>query len=67
MLVANNIHVAGIEHIVDEQGTIYTYDINTNTNYNPRAEGRAGRSGMRAIAELLNGELPATGSTARAA
>ncbi len=67
MLVANNIHVAGIEHIVDAQGTIYTYDINTNTNYNTRAESRAGRSGMRAIAELLNAELAATGSTARAA
>jgi hypothetical protein len=59
MLRANDIHVAGIEFIVDGDGEAYTYDINTNTNYNPRAEARAGRSGMRAIAELLGRELQA--------
>ncbi len=59
VLIANDIHVAGIEFIVDDQGRSYTYDINTNTNYNPRAEARAGRSGMRAIAELLGRELAA--------
>ena len=57
MLIANDIHVAGIEHIVDADGQKYTYDINTNTNYNPRAEHRAGISGMKAIANLLETEL----------
>lgn len=56
-LIANDIHVAGIESIVDASGQRYTYDINTNTNYNPRAEARAGFSGMRAIAQLLQREL----------
>ncbi len=59
MLVANDVHVAGIEFIVDAQGTAYTYDINTNTNYNPRAEAAAGRSGMEAIARFLARELTA--------
>ncbi|WOJ92856.1 alpha-L-glutamate ligase [Congregibacter variabilis] len=57
MLIANNIHVAGIENIVDAAGQRFTYDINTNTNYNPRAEHRAGISGMQAIAQLLKAEL----------
>jgi hypothetical protein len=57
MLIANNIHVAGIENIVDANGQRFTYDINTNTNYNPRAEHRAGISGMQAIAQLLKAEL----------
>jgi len=57
MLKANDIHVAGIEFIVDAQGRPYTYDINTNTNYNPRAEAKAGRSGMREIATYLGQEL----------
>ena len=57
MLRANDIHIAGIEFIVDRQGQAYTYDINTNTNYNPRAEATAGRSAMRAIAACLGGEL----------
>ena len=57
VLETNDIHVAGIEFIVDEQGTKYTYDINTNTNYNPAAEARAGQSGMSAIADYLGNEL----------
>ncbi|MDA8961993.1 alpha-L-glutamate ligase [Congregibacter sp.] len=59
MLIANNIHVAGIENIVDAHGQRFTYDINTNTNYNPRAEHRAGISGMQAITQLLKAELAA--------
>lgn len=59
MLIANDIHVAGIENIVDADGQRFTYDINTNTNYNPRAEHRAGISGMQAIAQLLKAELDA--------
>ncbi len=56
-LAANGIEVAGIEFIVDGDGTIFTYDINTNTNYNPDAEARAGRSGMGALARFLGDEL----------
>jgi hypothetical protein len=47
------ISIAGIEFIRDAHGQTYTYDINTNTNYNPRAEERAGHNGMRTIADYL--------------
>ena len=56
-LAANGIGIAGIEFIVDASGTVYTYDVNTNTNYNPDAEARAGRYGMRAVARYLEDEL----------
>jgi hypothetical protein len=56
-LAANGIGIAGIEFIVDAGGTVYTYDVNTNTNYNPDAEARAGRFGMRAVAHYLGEEL----------
>jgi hypothetical protein len=49
----NGIEIAGIEFIVDEAGEIYTYDVNTNTNYNGDAEAAAGLYGMRAIARYL--------------
>src|SRR3984893_1263297 len=56
-LTANDIGVAGIEFIADAAGAVYTYDVNTNTNYTPDAEARAGRSGMDALARYLGGEL----------
>jgi hypothetical protein len=56
-LAANGIEVAGIEFISDSAGAIYTYDVNTNTNYNPDAEVRAGRSAMTALARFLGAEL----------
>jgi hypothetical protein len=56
-LAANRIEVAGIEFIVDADGTPYTYDINTNTNYNAEAEARAGCSAMAALARFLGAEL----------
>lgn len=56
-LAANGIGIAGIEFIVDADGTVFTYDVNTNTNYNPDAEARAGRFGMRAVARYLDDEL----------
>ena len=37
-LAANGIGIAGIEFIADAQGRQYTYDVNTNTNYNGAAE-----------------------------
>nr|UXE45860.1 hypothetical protein Hi04_10k_c5380_00012 [uncultured bacterium] len=55
-LAANGIGIAGIEFIVDRAGVLYTYDVNTNTNYNPDAEAAAGKSGMRAIAACLEKE-----------
>ena len=51
------IDVAGIEFIKDEAGTIYTYDINTNTNYNSDAENRAGKYGMLDLARFLGSQL----------
>jgi len=56
-LKANDIGIAGIEFIEDEAGRSYTYDVNTNTNYNPDAEARDGRGGMREIAGYLGGLL----------
>ncbi|MFC5541732.1 RimK family alpha-L-glutamate ligase [Ureibacillus suwonensis] len=52
-LQANDIAVAGIEFIKDENGVVFTYDINTNTNYNSDAEARAGKYGMLEVAKLL--------------
>jgi hypothetical protein len=56
-LAANGIDVAGIEFIRDAEDIVYTYDVNTNTNYNPDAEVRAGRSGMETLARYLGAEL----------
>jgi hypothetical protein len=61
-LSATGVEVAGIEFITDTDGRTLVYDVNTNTNYNPDAEARAGRtgtarSGPGAIAEFLGGEL----------
>jgi hypothetical protein len=61
-LTANDIGIAGVEFIVDENGRAFTYDVNTNTNYNPDAEAKDGRSGkatgMGAIAAHLGSLLP---------
>ncbi len=61
-LRANAVEIAGIEMIVDPDGVAWTYDVNTNTNYNPDAEAAAGlagteRSGPGAVAALLAREL----------
>jgi len=66
-LAANGIGIAGIEFIADANGDLYTYDVNTNTNYNPDAERAAGVSGMRAIAAYLGRELAALDATERQA
>ncbi|MBX6373019.1 MAG: alpha-L-glutamate ligase [Acetobacteraceae bacterium] len=52
-LAANGIGIGAIEFITDEQGRTFAYDVNTNTNYNPDAERRAGVSGMGAAARYL--------------
>ena len=56
-LASSEIDVAGIEFIRSESGEIYTYDINTNTNYNSDAEERAGQYGMLELAKFLGEEL----------
>ena len=53
----HDIHIAGIEFIVDSSGELYTYDVNINTNYNTNAEKQSGISGMCAIADYLRTEL----------
>jgi hypothetical protein len=57
VLAANGVRIAGIEFILDKNGTKYTYDINTNTNYNSTAEAETGQSGMAAIANYLGEQL----------
>ncbi|NKC12538.1 MAG: alpha-L-glutamate ligase [Gammaproteobacteria bacterium] len=57
LLKRHRIDVVGIEFIVNEEGRPFTYDINTNTNYNAPAEARVGKYGMAEIATFLTGEL----------
>ena len=53
-LLANDVGIAGIEIIFDDQGRYWAYDVNTNTNYNPQAEIHANESAPKAIADFLN-------------
>ena len=57
LLKSNGIEIAGIEYITGKDGTHYTYDINTNTNYNPIAEKKSIKKGMDSIADFLYKEL----------
>jgi hypothetical protein len=57
VLSANHIQIAGIEFIRNQAGDIFTYDINTNTNYNSDAEAAAGKYGMLELAKFLGAEL----------
>jgi hypothetical protein len=57
VLTENNIQVAGIEFIRNAEGDIFTYDINTNTNYNSDAEAKAGKYGMLELAKYLKKTL----------
>jgi len=57
-LAANGIGVGAIEFITDADGNTFAYDVNTNTNYNPEAERRAGVSATDAVARHLVGLLP---------
>lgn len=56
-LKQNQIKVAGIEFIRSEEGELYTYDVNTNTNYNADAEKVAGQYNMLTLAKILREEL----------
>jgi ribosomal protein S6-L-glutamate ligase RimK-like protein len=58
----HGIEIAGIEFIEAPDGRLVTYDVNTNTNYNPDVEAVAPQSGPGQIAHylktLLNEEWP---------
>jgi len=56
-LKKNNIEIAGIEYITDKSGVKYTYDVNTNTNYNLTAEKKVNYDGILEIAKFLKKEL----------
>lgn len=56
-LKAVGIDVAAIECIEDQAGNIYTYDVNTNTNYHPDAERLKGTFAMLELAKYLGLEL----------
>ena len=49
----HGIEIAGFEFIETQDGRLVTYDINTNTNYNPGIEEAAPRSAQRAVAAFL--------------
>lgn len=57
-LAANGVGVGAIEFITDAHGATFAYDVNTNTNYNPEAERRAGISAPLAVAWHLAALLP---------
>ena len=57
VLQNNNIDIAGIEFLQDSEGELFTYDINTNTNYNSVAESLSNHNGMQTIANYLYSEL----------
>ncbi|MGZ0190150.1 MAG: ATP-grasp domain-containing protein [Alphaproteobacteria bacterium] len=57
-LAANHISIAGIEFARTVDGRVLTYDINTNTNFNPAAEQAAGvTSGPARLAEAVQERL----------
>ena len=50
----HGLEVAGFEFIETADGRAVTYDVNTNTNYNPDVEAVAPRSAARAVARYLS-------------
>jgi hypothetical protein len=58
-LKANDIGIGALEYAKDESGKRFVYDVNTNTNYNRKAEISAGdkRRGMMSIARYLTSLL----------
>ncbi|GAA2087644.1 MULTISPECIES: ATP-grasp domain-containing protein [Brevibacterium] len=69
-LASAGIEIAGIEFIETADGRVLTYDVNTNTNYNPGVEAVAPVSGPREIARytgnLLRTAYPADVTADRA-
>ncbi|GAA0370485.1 hypothetical protein GCM10008932_22490 [Alkalibacterium iburiense] len=56
-LKGQGIDVAALEFIIDKNGEVYTYDVNTNTNYNEDAEKVADKYAMLELATYLKAEL----------
>ena len=58
-LLSNGIGVGALEYVEDENGNKWVYDVNTNTNYNSKAEQKSmlKREGMFEIASFLGSEL----------
>ncbi len=59
VLRANGVEIGAFEFVTDVTGKPFTYDLNTNTNYNSDAEAAAGRYGMDTIAAFLGREFQA--------
>jgi hypothetical protein len=53
----NEIELAGIEFVEDEDGNQITYDVNTTTNYSPAVEEEHDLNGNRVLARFLGSEL----------
>jgi hypothetical protein len=53
----HGVEVAGFEFIETADGRLVTYDVNTNTNYNPQVDAAAPRSGPGQVALYLKGLL----------
>lgn len=60
-LQKSNIQVAAIEWVESEDGQVYVYDVNTNTNYNPTAEENAHIFAHQHLALYLKAQLENTG------
>ena len=58
-LASAGIRIAGLEFAETQDGRLVTYDLNTNTNYNPDVEAVAPRSGPGEIARFLGALLDA--------
>ncbi len=58
-LESNDIGIGALEYVEDASGTKWVYDVNTNTNYNSKAEHNSERKkeGMLEIAKFLEQEL----------
>jgi len=56
-LAAAGVEIAGVEFIETADGRVVTYDVNTNTNYNPDVEAVAPASGPGEIARYLGSLL----------
>ncbi|MFT4233854.1 MAG: alpha-L-glutamate ligase [Microbacterium sp.] len=63
----NGIRIAGIEFVETLDGRTVTYDVNTNTNYNPDVEASAALSGPGEIARYLGALLTAEAGVPAAA
>lgn len=56
-MAKHKLDVAAFEFILDEDNNAYTYDINTNTNYNSQAEEKIGIYAYQQLAQFLSDEL----------